>query len=574
MVKNSINYSIILLSIFILILSSAPMTNALITKNNKSIDEEPWDGYTLFAPEYSTVTYLIDMNENVIHTWESNYIQGLAAYLLEDGSIIRSCLPYGNPTFMGGGITGRVEIISWDGELLWGFDYSNDQVCMHHDLEVLPNGNVLMIAWEYKTKAQAVTAGRNPSNIAFNKFFPDQIIEVKPTGPASGEIVWQWHAWDHLIQDFDYTKNNYGVVTDHPELIDINYFIGSPDWMHTNSIDYNEEFDQIMISLHNFDEIWVIDHSTTTYEAKGHTGGNSGMGGDLLYRWGNPQTYRAGNTNDKKLFGQHDAQWIKSGCPGEGNILVFNNGWNRPGGQYSTVDEFIPPVDENGDYHKDAESPYDPEEQIWIYSKEVPNDFVALGISGASRLPNGNTLICNGPNGYFFEVTPEKDTVWDYTNPYPNLILNAVFKIQRYSEDYPGLDNLDFNPEKPETPYGPTSGVYGIEYTFYSSTTDPQEDKIFYWFNWGDGSNSVWLGPYDSGEIISASHIWSQSGVYNIKVKARDLSDHESVWSDSFTISLPRNKLINRPLLQFFQNHPALSLLDSILKFIFLNYNK
>ncbi len=78
-------------------------------------------------------------------------------------------------------------------------------------------------------------------------FMPDHIIEVQPTGPTSGTIVWEWHVWDHLIQDYDSSKANYGVVGDHPELVDINYVTSTQqDWMHTNSIDYNEKFDQIL----------------------------------------------------------------------------------------------------------------------------------------------------------------------------------------------------------------------------------------------------------------------------------------------------------------------------------------
>ena len=87
--------------------------------------------------------------------------------------------------------------------------------------------------------------------------------------------------------------------------------------MHTNSIDYNEEFDQILISVRYFNEIWVIDHSTTTEEAAGHTGGNSGKGGDLLYRWGNPKNIGREPRVINSSLGQHDASWIE-GCPWKG----------------------------------------------------------------------------------------------------------------------------------------------------------------------------------------------------------------------------------------------------------------
>jgi hypothetical protein len=112
----------------------------------------------------------------------------------------------------------------------------------------------------------------------------------------------------------------------------------SADFMHTNAVSYNPETDQIMLSIHSFSEIWIIDHSTTKTEASSHEGGESGMGGDILYRYGNPETYNQGTRNDRTLFGQHDAQWIPTGYPGEGNVLIFNNGIKRIR-EYSTVDE-------------------------------------------------------------------------------------------------------------------------------------------------------------------------------------------------------------------------------------------
>ena len=416
------------------------------------------EGYTLFSPELSTQTYLVDNHGKIVHTWKSKYIQALGCYLLENGCIIRTCLSELNPIFWAGGLGGRVEIIDWNGTLIWGFDYATDTACLHQDIEVLPNGNILMTAWEYKSEEQAIAAGRKPSLLSDKQLWPDHIIEVKPVGSNQGEIIWEWHVWDHLIQDYDPTKENYGNVSAHPELVDINIPIDAADWMHTNSIDYNEELDQILVSIHNFNEIWIIDHSTTTEEATGHTGGRYGKGGDLLYRWGNPQTYQTGTKDDLRLFGQHDAQWIEEGYPGEGHILIFNNGWdvwsypNVSGRGYSSIDEIVPTVDENGFYHQNPGEIFGPKDPIWTFTTENPYDFFSPIISGCQRLPNGNTLICHGTGGVFFEVTLDKGLVWSYLNQFPlmanfNLFPylisgNQVYKVRRYEPDYPGLKYL------------------------------------------------------------------------------------------------------------------------------------
>jgi hypothetical protein len=402
-------------------------------------EKEIFDGYTLFGPEYSRYIYLINNNGKILHYWRSIYIQGFGTYLLENGNLIRLCLPRDNPTFRSGGIAGRVEIFNEDSDLLWEFEYTNEEHCAHHDIEPLPNGNVLLIAWEYKTREEAIAAGRDPDRLKSNALWPDHIIELKQTGPSTGEIVWEWHVWDHLIQDFDETKDNYGVVEDHPELIDINFGPTNADWNHINSIDYNEKLDQIVLSPRYFNEIWVIDHSTSTEEAAGHTGGNSGKGGDILYRWGNPQSYRAGNANDQQFFAMHGTVWIEEGYLGEGNLLVFNNGdMNR---RYSSVDEIVTPVDVNGNYSYTPGQAYDPEEPIWIYTAENPSELFSGLLSNAQRLPNGNTILCSAQQGLFLEVTPEKNVVWEYKNKLPTPLANAVARVEKYSKDYPGIPN-------------------------------------------------------------------------------------------------------------------------------------
>jgi hypothetical protein len=432
-IRLPIKSRIIVISIIILLLGSCLIPLSLSNNVDQTFEQSTMtiNGQILFAPMFSTNTFLIYNTGEVNHTWSSSFLPGVAVRWLGNETILRTIRVGIGPG--NGGAGGGVQIVQWDGSVIWDFRYNTNEVLSHHDARLLPNGNVLLIAWETKTRAEAIAAGRNPNYVTNNGLMPDHIIEVQQTGPTSGDIVWEWHVWDHLIQDYDSSKDNYGIVGDHPELVDINYVTSSqPDLMHTNSIDYNEEFDQIMISVHNFNEIWVVDHSTTTEEAAGHTGGNSGKGGDILYRWGNPQAYNAGASSDQKLFNQHDAAWIDEGCPGEGNILVFNNGGSR---HYSSVDEIVPPVNDNGNYTLDPGSAYEPETQIWIYTANPPSSFYASHISGAQRLADGNTLICNGETGKIFEVTPEGATVWQYN------VGPQVFKVVYIPPEEPSEPN-------------------------------------------------------------------------------------------------------------------------------------
>jgi hypothetical protein len=189
------------------------------------------------------------------------------------------------------------------------------------------------------------------------------------------------------------------------------------DWLHTNGIDWHPEHDLVVLSVRTFDEVWVIDHSTTTEEARGSKGGRWGKGGDLLWRWGNPRTYGGGDVADRRLFVQHDAQWIDAGSPGAGNVLVFNNGEGREP-PYSSVDELVPPFDPQHGFLREPGKPFGPAEPVWSYVAPERESFFSSFISGAQRLPNGNTLVCEGAEGRVFEVTPEGRVVWDWLNPF------------------------------------------------------------------------------------------------------------------------------------------------------------
>jgi len=393
----------------------------------------PWDGWTLYQPMRGTDAYLIDLAGTVQHTWTGTYEPAMGVYLDENLNLIRTMNIAPGTAPAGSG--GAIEKLDWEGNSLWYYEYyTPDEHISHHDIHVMPNGNVLLIAWDFYTDVEAIAQGRNPAFLTNTVFWPDSIVEVQQTGPDTGTIVWEWHVWDHLIQDFDNTKPNYGVVGDHPELIDLNYPPQATvnDFNHFNSVDYHPGFDQILISAHHQNEIWVIDHSTTTAEAAGHTGGTYGKGGDLLYRWGNPEAYDAGTSADRQEFLQHDAGWIAPGQPGEGNILIFNNGFGRPGGNFSSVDEIVPPVDALGVYSYTPGAAFGPAAPTWVYTAPNPTDFFSMNISGCQRLPNGNTLICSGAQGWFFEVDSAGTLLWEHFNVLPNPVNNRVFKVRRY----------------------------------------------------------------------------------------------------------------------------------------------
>ncbi len=418
-------------------------------------DTGSFEGYTLFNPSAAKETYLVDHRGRTVNSWISAYPPGMSAYLLPNGNMLR-CGAAGNTVFTAGGNGGVVEEFAWDGSLVWYFQHSNDKYCLHHDIEKLPNGNVLMIAWELKTKEEAIAAGRDPKLLTQDAVWPEKIIEVQATGKDTGKIVWEWHVWDHLVQDLDSTKANYGDVAKNPQLVDLNYTLvdGGADWLHANSVAYNAKLDQIVVSFRHVSEIWIIDHSTSTAEAASHSGGKSGKGGDLLYRWGNPAAYRAGTAKEQTLFYQHDAHWIPEGLHGAGNMMIFNNGYGR---DYSSVDELaLPSPDAKGNYPMTS-GVWGPTAPKWSYTAPTKENFFALFVSGAHRLPNGNTLICSGVDGLFFEVTDAGKIVWEYQNPVSTSIAQQgdpttrrlAFRATRYAADYPGLKGKTLTPKDP-----------------------------------------------------------------------------------------------------------------------------
>ncbi len=426
-------------------------------------------GYTLVAPVLSSDTFLIDNLGNEVHRWPSENLAGFTGYLLEDGTLLRAGKVAGAPGWFGVLFaSGKVDKIAWDGTLLWSYTMAEPDRMMHHDVAPLPNGHVLVLAWELKTRDEAIAAGRDPAKMKTNVLWMDTILELEPVGPNETNVVWQWRLWDHLVQNFDPTKLNYGDPAAHPDRVDFNS--GSttiPEWVHANALSYHAGFDQIMLTMRDASEVVILDHSTTTAEAQGSTGGKRGKGGDLLYRWGNPAMYGTGAAADRRLFGCHDGHWVEPGVQGAGHILVFNNGSSRPGTPYySSVEEFVPPVDENGDYTSEPGKAFGPTSATWTFKADPPESMYSAHMSSSQRLPNGNMLICDGSTGTLIEVSDAGQVVWKYRNPVsiigparqgekpppgPTGVGSGliVFKTRRYPPDYPGLAGKVLTPIAP-----------------------------------------------------------------------------------------------------------------------------
>ena len=423
---------------------------------NKSQTAQGYILLTADAADSADYAYLVDHLGRIVHTWKLDRLRRVNGYpkLLRNGNLL----------IMDG--TTVTEITS-AGDIVWSCYAAN----FHHDFLKLPNGNVLLLVRGFKTRDEAVAAGFHPDFIKSDGLEYDFLLELKPTGPDTCEVVWEWSVWDHMIQDHDPSKDNYGIIADHPERIDINYPFDQlnhnrrHDWLHSNAIDYNPSLDQIMLSVRHYSELWIIDHNTTTEET-------SGPKGDLLYRWGNPQTYQAGDFEDQRLFWQHNTHWVPPGLPGEGNILIFNNGAGEIGSErwYSSVDEITPPPFDGDAYQKEPNSAFGPDEAAWTYTAEERTElFYAPRGSSAQRLPNGNTLILDGPQGIIFQVTQQGKTVWEYINPVKNYTSeltyqgdlpyegkprdfprdNSLFRVEWYSLDHPGLQGIDLTPKGP-----------------------------------------------------------------------------------------------------------------------------
>ncbi len=365
---------------------------------------QQWNGLTLYSVSNASTAILMDTSNVAVKTFTGlTGGTGYSSYMAPGGYLWRS-VKVTNAVFTGGGSCGGIQKYDYTGNLLWNYTHSSSTFYSHHDHCVLPNGNVLLIAYELKTQTQLTAAGGTVS--LASGIWPEKVIEVQQTGPTTGTIVWEWHVWDHLVQNVNVGSGNYQTsIVNHPELLNINYKT-TKDWIHMNGIDYNPMLDQIVVSSHNLDEWYVIDHSTTTSQAASHSGGNSGKGGDFLYRWGNPAAYQA--TGTKILNVTHDAHWIPEGSPNAGRLVGFNN--QGVSSTVSCFDQINTPVS-GYNYTLTPGSAYSPS----TYDKRNTGWGYSSNMSNSEQYPNGNQLVCVATAGKIYELNPAGTPIYTIT---------------------------------------------------------------------------------------------------------------------------------------------------------------
>ncbi len=411
-------------------------------------------GYTLLAPLDSTDTFLIDPWGRVLHSWSGEHTPGSSVYLLDDGTLLRPAKPARHPVFRGGGVAGLVQRIGWDGEVLWEHELSSDTSVSHHDVAPLPNGDVLVLVVQEISTTDAQALGRDPSNLGDDGLWMEEVHQLHPLDDGSTDVVWTWKAIDHLVQDLDPALPDYGVVAETPGRLDLNPPGSvSPDFLHLNAIDHDPVHDRIVLSSLGFSEAWVLDHGITTEEARG-------TAGDLIYRWGNPQSYGSFSGEDQDFHLQHDVHWIPQGLPGAGDLLLFENGPPGTTGPLSRAMQVVLPLDEDGAF-TGFDARWGPESFEWAWPEPPTGELASDQLGSAQRLPNGNTLSCEGEHGRLVEVTHGGEVVWEWLNPMTadgavpqgelpeygtQVRANALFRATRIQPDHPGLAGRALTP--------------------------------------------------------------------------------------------------------------------------------
>ena len=475
--------------------------------------DEAQESYTLYCDDSNT--YVINNCGSIVNSWpfgRNNY--HLHPKLLKNGNLIALFNDFID------GIT--IKEYNWSGSLLAGVKIQDNNIIHHYEVIKLDNGNYLTAGREVLSLNEISDLGyqvgvETASGGSANPSYMDMILEVDPQGNS----VWKWNIKDHMIQERDPGLPNYGIIAEHPELLDMDGPLQATDWSFTesfmiNSFDYNADLDQIAISVRKMSEIIIIDHSTTTEEAAGSTGGNSGKGGDILWRWGNPENYGQGNQNDRQLYYQHNPNWIEHG-PYTGMLTCYNNGRDRPissfDNRYSNVPIIDTKINSDGSYNMQAGS-FDYELVNNYLGTEEELDFYSSYTSGAKVLPNGNIHITVGQNGQrsrMLEVTQEGDKVWDYEIEDSDYI----YRSEKYSIDHPAFVGKDLSVK------GQIESNYNCE--LYTATVELAVDLIIHYDVFPDHI-AIQSGNLISYTVIDATGKLFLNGSTNTSTHNIDIS--------------------------------------------------
>lgn len=386
-----------------------------------------FDGYALYNTNNSTTARLINSSQQIAYTWNCPSTYSYAMAMKANGNLVRTAVNSSNQINTAA-VSGLVQELNPQGQVVWSFTYSSADYVTHHDMCLMPNGNVLLLAYVRKTLSELQALGYSGTSAKY----PSRIIEIQPSG-STAQIVWQWEMADRFIQYADASKPNYLPIAEHPERMNINVAVstqgggpgGGIDWFHENGIDYNAELDQIVFSSRYLSEIFIIDHSTTTAEAAGHTGGNGGRGGDFLFRWGKPANYGVTGTQTIPAA-VHDAKWARSDSPKAGWLMFINN---NGGGNSTTTVDAINPERDGYNYPWTPGTVWGPTTYGWRHTCLA----FSSGQSAAEIMPNGD-VFCAISGQYMYEVNSSGTTVWQY-NAGPQ-------KAFRYTCDFPGIISL------------------------------------------------------------------------------------------------------------------------------------
>ena len=398
-------------------------------------DDRQFEGYLLFMVtsiaadvQADNTVYLLDPQGKVFHKWEGyegHVPETASAYLLENGLLLRQ-RAIGDWLDMRGtrvGSSGIVQLVDWGGNVVWEYERCIvGQHCLHHDFEPMPNGNILVMSHVAFSRDEVMHWGANDSGPTVQF---EQLLELKPNlEDGSTEIVWTWNSWDHIVQDVDPARPNYGIVHEEVGKHDINQRRITGEHLHMNSVDYNPERDLVMVSAPRTSEIWVIDHGTTAEEAASSIGG------------------------------RHDARWLLDRPGSGGDITIHNNtaghisnapeaiSWNL-GTRYSSALEVDIPFGADGTIIREPGEPFKGEIR-WKYQAYPESTWFAPFLSAVERLPNGNTLIANSHNMRIFEVTPDNEVVMDFVLEHlvPEELGHVggrIWRAFKHPADYPGL---------------------------------------------------------------------------------------------------------------------------------------